>query len=314
MIEDTILIVDDEENVISALKRIFMDDPIHILSATSASEGLELLKENTVKLVISDERMPGITGSEFLSMIRQKYPHVIRIILTGHASIEAAMKAINEGEIYRFFVKPWNDYEIRLTVKTAIDKFNLEEELRQKKELIQHMAYHDTLTGLPNRLLLNDRLAVALEYSSRYNKILSICFLDLDRFKIINDTFGHDTGDLLLKEVSERLKSCIRKSDTIARLGGDEFILMLQDIKTPRDVGITAHKILQKLSGKFILSGHELSITVSIGISLYPADGSDIETLVKKADMAMYHAKKMGKNNFQLYSEEDEKKEEVSNG
>jgi len=306
MIEDTILIVDDEENVISALKRIFMDDAINVLSAASALEGIELLKQNAVKLVISDEQMPGMSGSEFLSMIRQEYPHVVRIILTGHASIEAAMKAINDGEIYRFFIKPWNNYEIRTTVKAAIEKFNLEEELRQKEELIKHMAYHDTLTGLPNRLLLYDRLTKALEYSQRYSKMLSICFLDLDGFKTINDIFGHDTGDLLLKQVSERLKMSVRKSDTIARLGGDEFIIMLQDISDPEDAEITAGKIVNELAKSFVTGGQELSITVSVGVSLYPSDGTDIETLMKKADTAMYNAKKAGKNNFRLYCSDKE--------
>lgn len=306
MSEDTILIVDDEENVISALKRIFVDDAINILSTTNALEGLELLKQNAVKLVISDERMPGMSGSEFLAMIRHEYPHVVRVILTGHASIEAAMKAINEGEIYRFFIKPWNDYELRITVKAALEKFNLEEELRRREELIKHMAYHDTLTGLPNRLLLYDRLTKALEYAQRYCKMLSICFIDLDGFKAINDTFGHDTGDLLLKQVSERLKACVRKSDTVARMGGDEFVIMLQDIGEPEDAEITAGKILKELAKSFVLSGKELFITVSIGLSLYPTDGTGIEDLMKKADTAMYNAKKAGKNNFRLYSSDKE--------
>ena len=269
-------------------------------------------KQHDIKVVISDERMPGTSGSEFLSMIRRDFPHVVRIMLTGYASIDAAMKAINEGEIYRFFMKPWDDYELKVNVRTAIDKFNLEEELREKKEFIQHMAYHDTLTGLPNRLLLNDRVTQALEYSQRHKQMLSICFLDLDGFKAINDTFGHDTGDLLLKQVSERLTACVRKSDTVARMGGDEFVIMLQDIREPGDAEITAGKILKELARTFVLSGKELCITVSIGLSLYPTDGTDIGTLMKKADIAMYNAKKAGKNKFLLY--QSEYTGEVSNG
>lgn len=140
MSEDSILIVDDEPNVISALTRVFIDEPYRIHSASSASEAMEILKEYSIKVVISDEKMPDITGSEFLSMVREQFPHIIRIMLTGHASIEAAMKAINEGEIYRFFTKPWNDMDIRFAVKAAIDKYNLEEENRRLLNIIRQQA------------------------------------------------------------------------------------------------------------------------------------------------------------------------------
>jgi DNA-binding NtrC family response regulator len=138
--EDSILIVDDEPNVISALTRVFIDEPYRIYSAGSASEAMEILKKHPVKVVISDEKMPEISGSEFLSMVREQFPHIIRIILTGHASIEAAMKAINEGEIYRFFTKPWNDMDIRFAVKAAIDKYNLEEENLRLLNIIRQQA------------------------------------------------------------------------------------------------------------------------------------------------------------------------------
>ncbi|MEW6739770.1 MAG: response regulator [Nitrospirota bacterium] len=138
--EDDILIVDDEPNVISALTRVFIDEPYRIHSANSASEAMEILKEHPIKVVISDEKMPEISGSEFLSMVREQFPHIIRVILTGHASIEAAMKAINEGEIYRFFTKPWNDMDIRFAVRAAIDKYNLEEENRRLLEIVRQQA------------------------------------------------------------------------------------------------------------------------------------------------------------------------------
>ncbi|MFZ6006539.1 MAG: response regulator [Nitrospirota bacterium] len=140
MSEDSILIVDDEPNVISALTRVFIDEPYRIHSANSASEAMEILKEHPIKVVISDEKMPEISGSEFLSMVREQFPHIIRVILTGHASIEAAMKAINEGEIYRFFTKPWNDMDIRFAVRAAIDKYNLEEENRRLLEIVRQQA------------------------------------------------------------------------------------------------------------------------------------------------------------------------------
>ncbi|MCL5236871.1 MAG: response regulator [Nitrospirae bacterium] len=140
MAEDSILIVDDEPNVIAAIKRIFIHEPYEIFSGGSASEGMEVLRTHPVKVVISDERMPGITGSEFLSRVRRDFPGAIRIMLTGHASITTAMKAVNEGEIYRFLTKPWDDIELRLTVQTALDKYNLEEENRRLLKIVRQQA------------------------------------------------------------------------------------------------------------------------------------------------------------------------------
>jgi DNA-binding NtrC family response regulator len=140
MKKDTILIVDDEPNVVTAIKRIFIHDPYEIFSGGSASEGMEILRSHPVKVVISDERMPGVTGSEFLSTVREQFPNTIRIMLTGHASINTAMKAVNEGEIYRFLTKPWDDVELRLTVQTALDKYNLEEENRRLLKIVMQQA------------------------------------------------------------------------------------------------------------------------------------------------------------------------------
>ncbi|MBI5233131.1 MAG: response regulator [Deltaproteobacteria bacterium] len=140
MSESNLLIVDDEPNVISALKRIFLDEPYRVYSAGSALEGMEILKEGLVKVVISDEKMPEITGSEFLSMARRDYPDIVRVMLTGHASIEAAMKAINEGEIYRFFMKPWNELELRFAVRSAFEKYDLEDENRKLLSVIRRQA------------------------------------------------------------------------------------------------------------------------------------------------------------------------------
>lgn len=140
MAQDTILIVDDEPNVIASLKRIFTDEPYEMHSAAGALEGIEILKNNPIKVVISDERMPEISGSEFLATVREQFPYVIRIMLTGHASIEAAMKAINKGEIYRFFTKPWDDMELRFAVRAAIDRYNIEEENRRLLGIIKRQA------------------------------------------------------------------------------------------------------------------------------------------------------------------------------
>jgi DNA-binding NtrC family response regulator len=140
MSEENLLIVDDEANVISALKRVFVDDPYRIYSANSALEGMDIIKNNRIKVIISDEKMPEITGAEFLSTVRRDYPNIVRIMLTGHASLEAAMKAINQGGIYRFFMKPWTELDLRFAVKSAFEKFDLEEENRRLLSIVKKQA------------------------------------------------------------------------------------------------------------------------------------------------------------------------------
>lgn len=176
-------------------------------------------------------------------------------------------------------------------------------EIRQKDEHILHMAYHDPLTNLPNRLLFHDRLQQALSSARRYPRIIAVIFIDLDRFKIINDTFGHSVGDTLLQSVALRLKDAVRQNDTVSRLGGDEFIILLSEIEKVQDAAIVAQKILHLLSTPFVVHCHELNITASIGISVYPDDGNDVQALMKKADTAMYHVKEQGKNAYQFYKE-----------
>jgi diguanylate cyclase (GGDEF)-like protein/PAS domain S-box-containing protein len=175
-------------------------------------------------------------------------------------------------------------------------------ERKRAEEQIKSLAYHDVLTGLPNRLLFTDRLNVAVAQAHRMGQRLGILFLDLDRFKVINDSLGHGLGDRLLQAVAERLEAGVREGDTVARLGGDEFILLLPGIGRAYDVAKVAEKVLDSLRLPFRIEGRDLFVTASIGISLYPEDGTDAETLVKNADTAMYRAKEQGRDNYQLYT------------
>lgn len=175
-------------------------------------------------------------------------------------------------------------------------------ERKWMEEKIKHMAFHDSLTSLPNRILFNDRLTLALAHAHRNKEMLAVLFLDLDRFKSINDTLGHTAGDLLLHEIANRLKSCIREEDTVARFAGDEFTLLLSGINEAEDVHSIARKILDAIRQPLMIREHELYITASIGIAIYPNDGEDAETLLKNADTAMYHAKEQGRNNYQFYT------------
>ncbi|MDR4509785.1 MAG: EAL domain-containing protein [Candidatus Brocadiaceae bacterium] len=178
----------------------------------------------------------------------------------------------------------------------------------QAKKTIERMAYHDSLTELPNRTLFKDRLSMALEYAHRHGERLAILFLDLDRFKMVNDSLGHAVGDQLLMAVARRLANFTRKSDTVARFGGDEFTLLLTEISHPEDVTKIADKLIDCIRKPLTLVNHELNITASIGIAFYPQDGKDAETIMRNADAAMYHAKESGKNNYKLYNKDISKK------
>ncbi|MDL2357427.1 MAG: EAL domain-containing protein [Pseudomonadota bacterium] len=176
-------------------------------------------------------------------------------------------------------------------------------ERRQAEARVHHMAYHDSLTGLPNRALLSDRLDRAMLAAQRSERRLAVMFIDLDRFKTINDSLGHQTGDHLLKAVASRLCRAVRASDTVARLGGDEFVVLVPGIRDPLECDRVAEKIIEALAAPFPFEGRMLHITPSIGICLYPDDGADVDTLMRHADAAMYHAKASGRNNYQFFTQ-----------
>src|SRR5205807_5378789 len=165
-----------------------------------------------------------------------------------------------------------------------------------------HSAEHDVVTNLPNRMLLHDRISQSISLARRQLRPLAVLFLDLDRFKYINDSLGHAVGDQLLQSIAKRLLASVRNSDTVSRQGGDEFVILLSEISHPEDAATSARKILLSLNAPHSIDGHDLDIAGSMGISIYPGDGEDAETLIKNADTAMYHAKENGRNNFQFFT------------
>jgi diguanylate cyclase (GGDEF)-like protein len=182
----------------------------------------------------------------------------------------------------------------------------LQEQIVEREEAerqVRWQTHHDALTGLPNRVLFQDNLEAVLEAARSTNRSVGVLLLDIDRFKHINDTLGHTAGDYLLKEVAEKLGSWLRADDTLARMGGDEFAVLLPDVPSPADANRVAQKLLECLQGPRVLNGHEFYVTASIGISLYPSDGLDMQTLLRHADMAMYRAKEQGRGNMALYTE-----------
>jgi diguanylate cyclase (GGDEF)-like protein len=172
------------------------------------------------------------------------------------------------------------------------------------EERVHYLAYYDLLTSLPNRVLLLDRLASTLEHSQRRNNGAAVLFVDLDRFKVINDSLGHSVGDIILQQSAGRLKHCLRDADTVARIGGDEFLILLPSVKSRDEVTAVADRILDSLATEFHVNGHSLRVSCSIGISMFPEHGDDAETLIKNADAAMYSAKDRGRSMYQFFTEQ----------
>ena len=255
------------------------------------------------------------TAAVVLWRVRGRHSGVGSIILSI-AFAATAVQQLEHGFVGGFWVAAGNlqqlaaysgfiDLLIQTVVGVGMIACLLEDE-REAAELaaveIEHLAYHDALTGLPNRPLFMDRLIISLAQANRSNQKLAVFFLDLDRFKDINDSLGHSMGDALLKSVAERIRRCVREGDTVARFGGDEFTLLIPRIENIEDAAKIAHKIIETLKIPFVIHEQELFVTTSIGVSLFPGDGLDPETLVRNADTAMYRAKDQGRDNYQLYA------------
>jgi diguanylate cyclase (GGDEF)-like protein len=173
---------------------------------------------------------------------------------------------------------------------------------KQAEQNLRFVATHDPLTALPNRTMFGDRLSQALAQARRYNRRLALLFVDLDGFKVVNDTFGHDAGDVLLKEIASRLRTCLREGDVIGRIGGDEFVVLIEEFNDAERLALVAQKILETVARPVLVRGQECQVTSSVGISAYPQDGRDSQALLRNADSAMYRAKEQGKNRFYFYS------------
>lgn len=187
-------------------------------------------------------------------------------------------------------------------ILSAVNAMQMKDVAEQRAAQMSHMAAHDDLTGLPNRTLLTDRLSQSILFARRHDKKLALMFLDLDHFKYINDSLGHGVGDQLLQSVAKRLKACVRRSDTVSRHGGDEFVILLTEVEEAQHAAFIAEKLIKVMGAPHLIDGHQLHSTLSIGISIYPDDGKDVEAMFKNADTAMYHAKKIGRNKCQVFT------------
>ncbi|MGL5806826.1 MAG: putative bifunctional diguanylate cyclase/phosphodiesterase [Xenococcaceae cyanobacterium] len=332
MHKGTIVCIDDERLVLISLRdqlnRLLGGD-YEIELAEGCEDALALFDELAqarieIPLVICDQLMPGMTGEELLIDIHTRHPQTRKILLTGQASFDALIGAINRANLYRYIAKPWDETDLGLTVKEAIHSYFQTQQLLEQNSILQkinqelkseiqrrermeqqliHEALHDALTGLPNRTLFMERLEKALQMSKRYEDYLfAILFIDLDRFKVINDSLGHHIGDRLLIEFASRLKAITRATDTSARLSGDEFVILLEPISALDDAIRTAQRIARELNIPLHINGREVSTNASIGIAMNSSEYNKGAELLRDADIAMYRAKEKGKGRYEVFN------------
>ena len=300
----TVLLVEDNPGDARLLGKIFNEERSHSTKLTrvdcmSAAE--THLAEHAVNIILLDLGLPDAQGLEAIQRAHAAAPGVPLVVLTGLDDELLAVQALQQGA---------QDYLIKGQIETrgllralryAIERKTMESAALAMARQMAHSAEHDFLTGLPNRMLLNDRVGQAIALATRHTKKVAVLFLDLDGFKHINDSLGHPIGDKLLQSVAKRLVDCIRGSDSVSRQGGDEFVLLLLELERAEDAAVTARRMLEAVAQPHTIDQHELHVTASIGLSIYPDDGLDAETLIKNADTAMYQAKENGRRSFQFF-------------
>ena len=306
-----VLIIDDEEQIRHLLIDV-LGTAYDCSDAGSAEEALAALSENTFDLVISDIDMGAMSGLELVPRVHSLSPDTVVVMVSGNQDIGFAIEALRVGA-FDYITKPIDLRHVEASVERALNHCNLLKEKRRYKEQLEMLlqqrtaqvdwlAYYDTVTQLPNRALFEDRLTQAVSVAKAASQSLGVLFISLDQFKKVNDSLGHGPGDILLREFAERLKSCITKSDTVARFGSDEFALLRTQINGTKDVIETIGSLSQVLKFSFDLPGHELFATASVGVSLFPLDGEDCQTLLKNAGAALYKAKRSGGANYQFFT------------
>lgn len=318
-----------EKSFLSLRKKLERSEKLHRFMVESSPD-IIFIVDKQGRFVFANNRAEELLGYSKDELIGEHYSHIVEPSCLEQASYcfverREGARATKEEEIW-LTCKPGkhldnNKNKIAIELNsvgvyehesvdnagkhfsgTYIVARDITDRLTSEK-LIHYQAYHDLLTGLPNRALFLDRLSTAISNAKRDDHSLAVMFLDLDRFKVVNDSLGHSIGDELLKCVSERLSACLREGDSLARLGGDEFIVLLPHMPSEADVHAVGNKIVETIKQPFKVEGHELYLTVSVGISMYPRDGDNAETLIKHSDVAMYHTKEQGKNNYHLYED-----------
>jgi len=291
-----VLVAEDNPAVQILLRSLLTKWNYEVVLARNGGEAWDLLQKDAgIRLAILDWMMPGLDGIEVCRRVRaqpgNRYVYVI--LLSARAEQEDIVEALEAGAD-DYITKPFHAGELRARIRSAVRVVQLEENLA-------HQAHYDALTGLPNRVLLADRLEQALRRAHRQAELVGFFYIDLDRFKVVNDSLGHAAGDALLQALAVRLQTCVRECDTLARVGGDEFALVASGLQNPAEASAIAARILRTLEAPFEIAGRPLRVTASVGATLYPQDGGDGSSLQQNADAAMYESKRRARNGCQFF-------------
>lgn len=303
-----ILIIEDMHSLREEIVTTLGYEGFRVMGAANGVIGVQLAKQHLPNLIICDVMMPELDGYGTLAALRQDpaTATIPFVFLTAKAD-KVDMRQGMESGADDYLTKPFTNSELLAAIASRLKKqAALQEHFKDK---LEYLAHHDDLTNLPNRILFHDCLkqSVLLAQESKRSMSLALVFLDIDQFNIINNTLGHNIGDFLVKAIAERLRRYIPPCDIVARLRGDQFAIVLLDVDSEQTKAI-AQKILTILAKPYSLFGHEIFITVSLGIAMYPHDHMEIEGLIRRADMAMYHAKEQGRNIYRFYTAEIEER------
>jgi diguanylate cyclase (GGDEF)-like protein len=296
----TVMVVDDDRSMLITMRTVLENDGYRIEEYENGTVALAACERGLPDLVLMDALMPGMDGFSACKALREMPggEHLPILIVTALEDEKSIDRAFSAGA-NDFIAKPVNFAVLRQRIARLLDASQAEKHVR-------HLAYHDTLTGLPNRRTFIERLHMMINEPRDESDMIAVMFMDLDRFKMVNDTLGHDAGDLLLKAVTLRIQKLLRGSDLVARLGGDEFTILLDHVKSVEAIAKIANKICQRLAEPFMLMEQQIYVSTSIGISIYPNDNRDVNTLIKFADTAMFKAKEL-RNSFSFYESGMEK-------
>lgn len=300
-----ILVADDSKTNLSLITASLQKLGHEVISAVHGPQAIEKFQLERPDLIILDVVMDGMNGFECAKKIRSiSIDDWIPIIfLSGSVDNESIAKGIDAGGD-DYLTKPFSEITLAAKIKAMQRISDMRKDLFEAKQNLTKLSSTDTLTGIYNRFQFNKVILEKIAHARRHDQIMAILFVDLDKFKFVNDTLGHHAGDLLLIEVSKRLQSCLRVDDFLARMGGDEFAVILSDIETRDTAGIIAQKIIDVLAPFYNVGGKNINTGSSIGIACYPTDGLEQIELLKNADIAMYHAKKTGRNRYKYFSKE----------
>ncbi len=300
-----ILVADDAKTSLTLIGTALQQLGHEVISASSGKEALELFKQDRPDLIILDVVMEGMDGFECAKEIRAISANDWIPIIFLSASVDDASiaKGIDAGGD-DYLTKPFSQITLEAKIKAMQRIAEMRNKLFNMTEELRVLSSTDQLTGVYNRRQFERSLLERLSAAERHKHKVALMFIDIDHFKMVNDSLGHDIGDLLLRETAERLKSCLRADDLIARIGGDEFVVILSNLEEITTVEQAAKKLIQELSRTYKLKDHHIRVSGSIGVAIYPSEGTDKDNIAQHADMAMYYVKEMGRNNYQFFSKE----------